>query len=253
MNAIYESDLLIDQYLLFHYGTAEDQLPYSFGPRESLFYPIRCVSDFLPAIGNVERALDLGCAVGRSTFELSRWAQKVVGIDLSHRFIAVANGVRDTGRVEIRRREEGELVTSFTRELPPDLSRERCRFEIGDATELRPDIGQFDVVLAINLIDRVRSPMKLLNSLATLVRPDGHLILSSPYTWLEEFTPRSEWLGGRRDEAGNAVLTLGEIKKAFLGTFDHLLTKDLPFLIREHARKFQWSVAQSTVWQRKDS
>ena len=46
------------------------------GPRDALFYPIRCVSDFLPAIGVVERALDLGCAVGRSTFELSRWADR---------------------------------------------------------------------------------------------------------------------------------------------------------------------------------
>jgi SAM-dependent methyltransferase len=91
---VYESDILVDQYLLFHYGTAEDQLPYSFGPREALFYPTRCVSDFLPAIGSVERALDLGCAVGRSTFELSRWATEVVGIDLSRRFIEAANQVR---------------------------------------------------------------------------------------------------------------------------------------------------------------
>jgi hypothetical protein len=27
--------------------------------------------------------------------------------------------------------------------------------------------------------------------------------------------------------------------------------KDLPFLIREHARKFQLSVAQATIWRRK--
>src|SRR6202043_4209268 len=131
---VYESDLLLDQYLLFHYGTAGDQLPYLAGPRDALFYPIRCVSDFLPSIGVVERALDLGCAVGRSTFELSRWAPEVIGIDLSHRFIAAANRMRETGRIKIRRLEEGELVTQLTRELPRDLNRERCRFETGDAT-----------------------------------------------------------------------------------------------------------------------
>ena len=64
MTNIYESDLLVDQYLLFHYGTAEDQLPYPAGPRDSLFYPIRCVSEFLPAIGFVEHALDLTFALG---------------------------------------------------------------------------------------------------------------------------------------------------------------------------------------------
>jgi putative 4-mercaptohistidine N1-methyltranferase len=251
MTNVYESDLLVDQYLLFHYGTAEDQLPYLFGPREALFYPVRCVSEFLPAIGIVERALDLGCAVGRSTFELSRWAPEVVGIDLSHRFIAAANRVRETGRIEIRRLEEGELITQLTRELPFELRRERCRFEIGDATELPADIGQFDLVLAANLIDRVQSPGNLLHSFSALVRPGGHLVLSSPYTWLEEFTPKSAWLGGRYDAGGNPQSTLSGIKETLRGAFDLKVTKELPFLIREHARKFQWSVAQATVWQRK--
>ena len=251
MTNVYESDLLVDQYLLFHYGTAEDQLPYGFGPREALFYPVRCVSEFLPGIGVVERALDLGCAVGRSTFELSRWAPEVVGIDLSHRFIAAANRVRETGRIEIRRVEEGELATQFTRELPSELRRERCRFEIGNATELPADIGPFDLVLAANLIDRVQSPGNLLHSFSALVRPGGHLVLSSPYTWLEEFTPKSAWLGGRYDAAGNPKSTLPGIKEALLSAFDLKVTKELPFLIREHARKFQWSVAQATVWQRK--
>jgi putative 4-mercaptohistidine N1-methyltranferase len=251
MTNIYESDLLVDQYLLFHYGTAEDQLPYPTGPRDALFYPIRCVSEFLPAIGFVEHALDLGCAVGRSTFELARWSEHVVGIDLSQRFIAAANSVREAGRIEIRRLEEGELTTLLSRELPTDLRRERCRFEVGDATGLPPDIGQFEVVLAANLIDRVKTPGKLLDSFSGLVRPGGHLILSSPYTWLEEFTPKTDWLGGRYDSAGKPALTFNGIKESLHASFDHQLTKDLPFLIREHARKFQWSVAQATVWQRK--
>jgi putative 4-mercaptohistidine N1-methyltranferase len=248
---VYESDLLVDQYLLFHYGTADDQFPYLHGPREALFYPVRCVSDFLPVIGAVHRALELGCAVGRSTFELSRWAEEVVGIDLSHRFIAAANQVRETGRIEIRRVEEGELVTQLTRELPLDLHPERCRFEVGDATQVPKGIGQFDVVLAVNLIDRVKSPKDLLDSFSTLVRPGGHLILSSPYTWLEDFTPKSAWLGGRYGLAGEAKSTLDGIKETLLGAFELRLTKDVPFLIREHARKFQWSVAQATLWQRK--
>ena len=63
MTNMYESDLLVDQYLLFHYGTAEDQLPYPFGPKEALFYPIRCVSEFLPSLGVIGRALEAG-AIG---------------------------------------------------------------------------------------------------------------------------------------------------------------------------------------------
>ena len=246
----YESDDLVEQYLLFHYGTGDDQLPFPFGPRDALFYPIRCVSEFLPEIGMVDRALDLGCAVGRSTFELSRWAREVVGIDLSHRFVAAANHVRKTGQIEIRRVEEGEIVTRLTRELPVELNRERCRFEVGDATDLRPDIGRFDLVLAANLIDRVKSPANLLKSFAALVHPGGHLILSSPYTWLEEFTSKPDWLGGKYEPSGDSAPTLDRIKSAFRGSFELKLTKDIQFLIREHARKFQWSVAQASLWQR---
>jgi putative 4-mercaptohistidine N1-methyltranferase len=251
MTNVYENELLVEQYLLFHYGSAEDQLPYAYGPKHALFYPVRCVSEFLPAIGSVERALDLGCAVGRSTFELSRWATEIIGIDLSRAFIAAANRVRESGRIDIRRREEGDLAREFTRELPQDLDRERCRFEVGDATDLRDDIGQFDLVLAANLIDRVKSPIKLLNSFSGLIQSGGHLVLSSPYTWLEEFTPKPNWIGGRYNADGTAESTLEGLKKVLLPDFDHLRTTDLPFLIREHARKFQWSVAQATVWRRK--
>jgi putative 4-mercaptohistidine N1-methyltranferase len=251
MASVYETDLLLNQYLLFHYGTADDQLPYSFGPRDALFFPQRCVSEFLPGIGKVESALDLGCAVGRSTFELTRWAEEVVGIDSSHTFIQAAQSVQETGRIEIRRTEEGAIFTLLQRELPPEICRKSCRFEVGDATEMGSDIRLFDVVLAANLIDRVRKPKKLLHSLAEITRPGGHLIVTSPYTWLEEFTPAAEWLGGIRSSPVQALSSLEGMTRELNGAFDHELTKDMPFLIREHARKFQWSVAQATLWKRR--
>jgi putative 4-mercaptohistidine N1-methyltranferase len=251
MTSTYETDLLLNQYLLFHYGTAEDQLPYSFGPRDALFFPQRCVSNFLPEIGKVGRALDLGCAVGRSTFELARWSEEAVGIDLSHRFIRAAQSIRKTGRVEIRRTEEGAIFTVLQRELPADIRRQACTFALGDATGLASEIGLFDVVLAANLIDRVSRPKNLLHSLSEFVRPGGHLIITSPYTWLEEFTPAAEWLGGIRDSLGEAIFSLPGMKRELNSSFNLEHTQDMPFLIREHARKFQWSVAQATIWKRK--
>ncbi|MBV8227723.1 MAG: hypothetical protein JO232_21320, partial [Verrucomicrobia bacterium] len=76
------------------------------------------------------------------------------------------------------------------------------------------------------------------------------LILSSPYTWLEEFTPRSEWVGGRYNSGGKAIPSLEGITRLLATDFELLLITDVPFLLREHARKFQWSVAQATVWKR---
>ena len=122
---------------------------------------------------------------GTVHLELSRWADEVVGIDLSHRFIAAANSVRQTGQIEITDG-RGRSVDPARAGIAEQLRREKCRFEIGDATDLPADIGKFDVVLAANLIDRVEAPGKLLESFSELIHPGGHLILSSPYTWLDK-------------------------------------------------------------------
>ncbi|MBV9672923.1 MAG: putative 4-mercaptohistidine N1-methyltransferase [Verrucomicrobia bacterium] len=249
MPNIYESKPLLEQYMLFHYGSAEDQLPYSFGPHNSLFFPVRCVADFLPDIGPVERALDLGCAVGRSSFELSRWAQQVVGIDSSTAFIEAAKVLQSTGRAIVRRVEEGEITSTFEVYVPNGIDPQRCVFEVGDALNLRKDLGLFDIVLAANLIDRVASPRILLSSLKDLIKPKGFLLLFSPYTWLPEFSSKEEWIGARY-KGDDPVRSFDELHATLTRNFDLVRTQDIPFLIREHARKYQWSVAQGTVWQR---
>jgi putative 4-mercaptohistidine N1-methyltranferase len=246
---VYETDALVDQYLLFHYGEGEDQLPYPFGPHDALFYPIRCVTEFMPLAGRVDRALDLGCAVGRSAFELARTAPKVVGIDLSQRFISVAQEIQRTGEIHLRRHEEGSAYTTILRHLDSAIDRTRCLFEVGDALRLRSDLGTFDFILAANLVDRVRSPRQLLASLPKLLNPDGHLLIASPYTWLAEFTPPEEWLGAR--EHWSSTTTLHAIQERLGNDFKLISSKDLPFLIREHVRKYQWSVAQASLWKKK--
>jgi putative 4-mercaptohistidine N1-methyltranferase len=245
---VYETDPLVDQYLLFHYGSAEDQLPYEFGPRDALFYPIRCVSEFISFAGKARRALDLGCAVGRSTFELARTMDEVIGIDLSQKFISAAKQIQETGQIELQRHEEGVHYTKVYRQLDPAIDRQRCHFETGDALKLRSDLGTFDFVLAANLIDRVQSPRGLLAVLRQLVNPGGHLLIASPYTWLSEFTPTEEWLGSARSWSDMA--TLSAIQELLGDGFELVQTKNLPFILREHFRKYQWSVAQASLWLR---
>jgi len=240
----YESDALENQYLLFHYGSAEDQLPYEFGPREALFFPVRCVAEFMPRIGRISRALDLGCAVGRSAFELSRWADEVIGIDLSSRFVAAAQEIQRSGTVRVQIIEEGAMVRVAEYYLDPTLPRERCAFMVGDALALPTELGKFQTVLAANLLDRVADPVELLKKLSQLVEPDGYLILASPYTWLKQFTPEAKWL------ASAELSTLERLQRELQQTFTLETAVDMPFLIREHARKFQWSVSQASLWRR---
>ncbi len=247
---IYETDRLLAEYLLFHYGDPAEILPFDFGPRDALDFAVRSVSECLAPVPANARALDLGCAVGRASFELARHCSTVIGIDFSQRFIDAATRLRDHGQLSYERLEEGELTTPLVAQVPSEIDRRRVTFEVGDAMHLRADLGEFDVVLIANLIDRLTQPRHCLNRLASLVKPGGQLICTSPYTWLEQFTPRENWLGGVELEGGR-VTTLDGLRTALAPNFELRKTKDLPFLIREHARKFQWSVAQASHWIRR--
>jgi putative 4-mercaptohistidine N1-methyltranferase len=248
----YETDRALSEYLLFHYGTDEQLLPYEFGPSNALHFPARCVAQCLDQarLGADASALDLGCAVGRSTFELARYCKKALGIDYSCLFITAARQLQQSGRLDFSCVEEGELSSRQTAFVPPEIDRTRVAFQEGDAQALPPDLESFDVVLMANLIDRLRAPQECLRQLPRLVRPGGQLILASPYTWLREFTPRENWLGGF-ERAGRRIKTLDALKEILSSHFELAGCKDLPFLIREHARKFQWSVAEASMWVRK--
>lgn len=251
-SGFYETEQAVAEYLLFHYGTREETLPWAFGPAEALDYPRRCVSESLdPArLPAQARALDLGCAVGRSSFELARHCPSVIGIDASARFIAVAQHLQTHGSLAYTSVEEGRLTTPATACVPPEIDRQRVHFEQGDALALRPDLGAFDVVLLANLVDRLPEPRRCLAALPARVRPGGQVILTTPCTWLESYTPAAEWLGGYH-EAGRPVRTLATLRTLLEPHFTLARTLDLPFLLREHARKYQWSVALATVWIRR--
>jgi putative 4-mercaptohistidine N1-methyltranferase len=249
---IYESDQLLAEYLLFHYGEDDEILPWPLGPLNALHYPVRCVTECfdLTRLPANARALDLGCAVGRSTFELARHCPEVIGIDYSHRFIAAANELRHRHELAYERRDEGDLTTPLTARVPHGIDVLRVHFERGDAMNLRDHLGAFDAVLLANLIDRLPDPKRCLRRLPGLLNPGGQLVITSPYTWLEEFTPRANWLGGcRRDQ--QTIFTREALRSLLDADFEFLRAKDLPFLIREHQRKFQWSVAEATTWRRR--
>jgi putative 4-mercaptohistidine N1-methyltranferase len=248
----YESDKLVGEYLIFHYGALSEVLPWESGPSSALEYPARCVSECVdvPSLPPQARALDVGCAVGRSTFELARHCAEAVGIDYSRRFVEVAAALAKDGTFPYERVDEGALTTPLRAAVPAGILRERARFEHGDAQALRDSLGSFDVVLAANLIDRLAEPARFLARCPDIVKSGGQLVITSPYTWLPEFTPGENWLGGFALDGARRT-TLDGLTAALSGHFTLLRTRELPFLIREHARKYQWSVAQASIWRRK--
>jgi putative 4-mercaptohistidine N1-methyltranferase len=242
----YESDELLQQYLIFHYARGDMQFPYAFGGADALDFPKRCALEGADqsALPENARALDLGCSVGRSSFELARHCREVIGLDYSQAFIDAANRLALEGQHPATRLDEGSGSTQLMVEVDPEIDRSRVRFEQGDAQHIRADIGQFDLVVACNLICRLPEPMRLLQRLPELVKPGGQLFITTPFTWLEEYTPSANWLGD------GAADSFAGLRQALEPSFALDAQWDMPFLIREHARKFQYSIAQASRWTR---
>lgn len=239
---IYESQRLLEEYLLFHYASDDEVfatagIPYPLAMREALGFTQRTVAHFSDQ--TVKRGLDLGCAVGASTFAIASHCEQVIGIDYSHAFIHAAQALQQGQVLSYRRHDEAHHYQTLQAQAQGE--RKRCRFEQGDAMHLRDDLGTFDRVHAANLLCRLPQPELLLEKLPALVCNGGELVLATPCTWLEEFTPPSHW-----PDADTFTWLQHKLSPHF--TLVHHCHE--PFLIRETARKFQWSHSLLTYWRR---
>ena len=243
---LYETDVLVTQYLEFHFGPEALGVPN---------FPRACAEETLRLVpmDRRRRCLDIGCSVGRSAFELARAFEHVDAIDFSARFIQSGVRLQEGGELHYEVPIEGELTVARSVSLERlglgDL-RGKVVFMQGDACNLKSLYTGYDLVFAGNLVDRLYDPGMFLDLIAGRVLPGGLLVITSPYTWLEEYTPKSKWLGGRR-EHGEALTTLTGIGRALEADFELIHRSDVPLVIRETARKHQHSIADLTAWRRR--
>lgn len=292
---VYTSGRAVAEYLLFHFGSKTELFPYASRHciPEALSFPENCAgicASMLPrAPASTTRVLDIGCAVGGTSFHLSKHFGEVVGLDFSQQFIDAANNMKSGNGMKYEVYTEGTQTVELTASLPEGAHPERCLFAQGDACDLKPglleiaklksstNIEPFDVILGSNLLCRLPSPRKFLSSLynlepslpAGLLKPHGYLVLVSPYSWLEEYTAREEWL---MDPSRVDVSPSTSCNNSFNGLSAHIAAhcntrsggadnggahyglrlvrrEDVPFMIREHARKFQFGISDCTIWQ----
>ena len=266
----YESDKLLSEYMMLHYGAADDVAPFESLPREWLAFPQRCaqlVDKWATRLGvPKDRALDVGCAVGGSTFELGRTFENVVGVDLSQSFIDAAQRIQSEGSVAYFRPDQGVLGQTCEAHLASaaeaavvpavaSAAQGEVVFARADACALPRALGNFDACLLANLLCRLPSPRACLEQLggpSGLVRPGGLAVIVSPYSWMEQHTPKSTWLGGYVGADGQPVYSDAALR-ALLDEhgFDLLDEEDMPLLIREHQRKYQLIVSHAMVFRRR--
>ena len=244
----YESDTQVSQYSEFHYGDEYHGVA-NFAKASAEF----CIQQMAGKAS--ARALDLGCAVGRSTFELATHFNHVDGVDFSARFIKTAFSMQERGEVRYNLIEEGELTSFKSRKLSAmglENTVDKVSFSQGDACNLKPQLTGYDLIFMGNLIDRVYSPRKVLADMSERLNPGGLLIIASPFTWLEEYTERNEWLGGYKDENGETLSSTDALEQALSPNLVRVgQPKDIPFVIRETKRKHQHTLSEFNVFEKK--
>lgn len=68
-------------------------------------------------------------------------------------------------------------------------------------------------MLAANLLCRVPNPEACLQEIDSHLAPGGVLVLTSPFTWLEEYTDKQLWIGGTHDSQGKPVRCADKLKQ----------------------------------------
>src|SRR5690606_4923808 len=101
------------------------------------------------------RVLDVGCGAGLLSESLAQAGADVVALDLSPELLRVArlHGLESGVRVEYRL----QSVESLATESP----------------------GAFDAITCMEMLEHVPDPASVLAACATLLRPGGHLFLST--------------------------------------------------------------------------
>lgn len=242
----YEDDEVLAQYCESHYGDE------NFGVKN---FPCEMAKIAINFAKESAKALDIGCATGRATFELAKFFDKVEGIDFSARFIGVGTRLRDRGYVAYNIKSEGDLrehkkVTLD--ELGYSNLCDRVSFWQGDACNLKPNFTSYDLVMATNLIDRLYNPKLFLEDIQKRINNGGLLLIASPYSWQESSTKKELWLGGYKDKSGKEIKTLDTLKEILSKNFELVHLQDLEFVLKESTRKFQHSVAEVSVWRKKN-
>ncbi|HMB31287.1 MAG TPA: methyltransferase domain-containing protein [Desulfohalobiaceae bacterium] len=198
----YEQDKVLSSYLWSHFS---DHL---FEPWAEPLFP-RLAESLTPSF---DMALDCGCAVGRFTFELGMRGVQSVGVDLSTSFIKAARHLAKYGQTDFDLPVEGDLCEHRELEIPSRYLQGNIDFLVADAMALPFVSGCFDALGSVNVLDKIINPLQHLLELNRL--GDGsraELLISDPFSWSQDWTPRENWLGGK-DEGQFSGLGKDNIK-----------------------------------------
>lgn len=237
----------LSTYTFDHYGDLDPA-----EPRDSPVLPGSVLELLKRGFSHIDErvegpAIDLGCAVGRTSFELAKSVDDLIlGVDLNFAMLRTAAAILHQGRVTYPRRRVG--IVFDKREFPVVLEgSSKVDFWACDATSLPFADESFSLAASLNVIDCVQSPYDHLKELGRILKPKGGALVSAPYDWNVNATPVEAWLGGhsQRSESQGAsevmlrsLLAGGEHPYAIQELELVSESEAVPWTLRLHDRSF---------------
>lgn len=209
----------------------------------------RCLNQALDLLQHQPEglSLDLGCAAGGTTFTLAeKMPGLVLGVDLNLSLLRVAARVLREGRVVYPMRQGGVVYERREISVMPQGG-DRVDFWCCDALCLPFSAETFGVVSALNVLDCVSSPLKLLQEVELFLVSDGVLAVCCPYDWSPAATPVEGWLGGHSQRGGQqgdsaqileAILTPDALPASLERLKMMVSRPNVPWSVRVHSRSY---------------
>jgi SAM-dependent methyltransferase len=115
-----------------------------------------------------ERVLDMGCGAGRHAFEMYRRGADVIALDMD------ADELAGVGELFAAMREQGEVPAGAEADTKQ-----------GDALDLPFPDGEFDRVVASEVLEHIPEDVRAIAELVRVLRPGGTMAVTVP-RWLPE-------------------------------------------------------------------
>ena len=205
----YNAPGMLSAYLWSHFGDLLNE------PDATKAYQVWSAG-FKPTSGD---ALDVGCAVGRLSFELAATHDHVIGLDTSIAFIRKAREILMSKQTSFDLIVEGHLTEPRRYRFDESRDFSRVDFIVADALALPFRERAFATTAAINLLEKVPDPLKHLTEINRVLQDRSAMFLfSDPFSWDEAVSPPERWLSGN----GNAQYSargIDTMRRVFAGEF----------------------------------
>ncbi|MBF7071188.1 5-histidylcysteine sulfoxide synthase [Aliarcobacter butzleri] len=176
-NNFYESDESISSYCDLYYG--KDNLYTNY---------VDLLRPYLKDLKN-SKALDLGCCVGRTSFELAKIYDEVLGIDFSANYINIGVKLKLYDFVNYKIKKEDKTFEERAISLKDfDLEKvkDKVSFMQGDACNLKEIYKDFDLIFYSSLLDKLYYPKKFLEDVSRRINKNGFFVFLSSHNWFNE-------------------------------------------------------------------